>query len=168
MSGPGPLAVTIGGVEYVLPPIGWAAGAELAKYFTMTQQQLGKVKTPADVLYELAVGSDTWARMKDDGADYILMHRAGLAALGHFRKRLEGGTDEDARRIFDAIWESGVDPEALAAYLAAHLESSTTSPATRPPARGSSTKPRASTASTRSRTAAPSRGRNSSTRKRSG
>jgi hypothetical protein len=76
-----------------------------------------------------------------------------MAALAHFQTLAKGGTDETALLAAEAVWESGIDPEALAARMAAYrstpLAASTISPATG--AAGSSTRRRANTSGTTSR-----------------
>lgn len=148
-----PLTFPIGDKEYVVPPVGWDCGITLIRYLDMDAEQLAKVKMKSEELFKLAMSEAVWEQMRSDGVATHLQFRAGMAALAHFQTLAKGGTDETALLAAEAVWESGIDPEALAARMAAYrstpLAASTTSPAT--VAAGSSTRRRASTSGTTSR-----------------
>lgn len=146
-----PLTFPIGDKEYVVPPVGWDCGVALVRYLDMPADQLGKVKMKSEDLFKLAMSEGVWEQMRADGVATHLQFRAGLAALAHFQSLAKGATDETALLAAGAVWESGVDPEALAARMAASLQpraASTTSPGTA--GAGSSTRRRANTSGTTS------------------
>lgn len=146
-----PLKFPIGGKEYVIPPVGWDCGITLVKYLGMDQEQLGKLKMKSETLLKLAMSDEVWEQMRADGVASHIMFRAGLASLAHFKSLAEGGTADVALLAAEAVWESGIDPEALAARMAANLQAraaSTTSPGTA--AAKSSTRRRANTSRTTS------------------
>lgn len=146
-----PLTFPIAGKEYTIPPVGWDCGLALTKYLEMNTAALGKVKTKSDVLFKLAMSDAVWDQMVADNVATHLMFRAGMASLAHFKMLTDGSSDEMALAAAETVWESGIDPETLAAQMAAKLKlhaGTTTSPST---AKGqSSTRRRASTSRTTS------------------
>lgn len=151
-----PLTFPVGDKEYAIPPVGWDCGLVLVKYLDMDKAALGKVKMSSEDLFRVAMSADVWDRMKSDGVASHVMFRAGLASLAHFKTLAEGGDNATALLAAESVWESGIDPETLAASMAAKLSqsaASTTSPSTG--AAGSSTRRRASTKATTSRPAKP-------------
>lgn len=150
-----PLTFPVGDKEYTVPPVGWDCGLTLVKYLDMDQAKLGKVRMTSEDLFKLAMSPEVWEQMRTDGVASHVMFRAGLASLAHFKTLAEGGTSETAALAAEAVWESGIDPEMLAASMAAKLRSpavTTTSPSTGKAA--SSTKRPASTRAMTSRPAA--------------
>lgn len=151
-----PLTFPVGDKEYTVPPVGWDCGLTLVKYLGMDQAALGKVKMKSEDLFQLAMSPELWEQMRTDGVASHVMFRAGLASLAHFKTLAEGGTPETALLTAETVWESGIDPETLAASLAAKLTNpavSTTSPSTA--AGRSSTKRPANTSRTTSRPRKP-------------
>jgi hypothetical protein len=146
-----PLTFPVGDKEYTIPPVGWDCGLILVKYLAMDNTALGKVKMKSEDLFKLVMSDEVWEQMVTDRVASHIMFRAGLAALAHFKTLAEGGTPEVALLAAETVWESGIDPETLAASMAAKLANpavSTTSPSTA--AARSSTKRPANTKATTS------------------
>jgi hypothetical protein len=163
------LEFPIGEHTYSVPPAGIADGLAIAR--TLTDSAKSKLQVVD--LFKLAVG-DVWQQMEADRVPYTEAWRVGMACLAREKVLLtESGPDrwdlaDDAAR---AVWESGIDPEALAAWVAANSGTAPTKPSTRTAA-ASTTRSRASGSGTNgrkptpARKATPSRGNGSSWRGR--
>jgi hypothetical protein len=152
-----PLTFPVGDKEYTIPPVGWDCGLKLVGYFDLEPAKLAKLRFKSEDLFRLAMSEAVWEQMVADGVASHVMFRAGLASLAHFQALARGTTAEEALAIAEAVWESSVDPEAVAAAMAANRSQqdadSTTSRSTA--AAGSSTRRRASTSGTTSRPRKP-------------
>lgn len=128
-----PLAFPIRGKVYTLGPVGIDAGLRLSAILAGTE------KAPKDqqVVFRLAMG-DVWDEMRADGVPVEAGLRAGLSAMADF---------QSGRLAAEAIWEAGVDPKALEAWIAGQQDS-TPSPSM---AKATSTRKRATTSGTTSR-----------------
>ncbi|WP_096302888.1 hypothetical protein [Jatrophihabitans sp. GAS493] len=161
------MSFPIGDKDYVVPPVGFEAGNEILKVLSMSPAQLEDAKITSQGLYKLGLSDALWDQMLADNVPHHAMWRAGLASVIHFQTLAANGTNEAALLAAEGVWESGISPEALAAWMAAQHQQnpgdSTTSPSGAKA--GSSTKPRANTSgTTSSRTrqkATASRGRSS-------
>lgn len=145
----GPLVFPIGGKDYVAPAVGIDDGMVLLGVLDGTDKSLSKLKS--NELFKLVL-RETWEEMRDDGVPIEAAFRAGMAALADFR---------EGRLAAQAIWESGINPESLAAWTAAKTQELTNSlDSTRSPSTASEspTRSRASTRTTTSRKATPRRG----------
>lgn len=167
------LTFEIGEHTYEIPPVDDDAGTQLADMLTRTPAEAAKSKVKPVELYKLALTADIWEQMRADGVPFVEMRTAGLAALAHFQVLLRAPNPSSALDAAEAaargIWEAGIDPEALAANMAATLQPQM-SPATKPSTRsgaGSTTRSPSSGTGTRPRktatkkTASRSRGGNS-------
>lgn len=146
-----PLVLDAGGTKYEVQPISYADGLTLVAVGNGDSEDITP-ESPDEVLYRLCMGP-TWQQMLDAGCPYPVMVRGGLAAV-QFQSALVAGIDCDtAVQIGESVWESGIDPEMLAAILTAanpkQPETSTPSTST---ASASKTPSRASTRATTSRT----------------
>lgn len=145
-----PLAFPIAGKMYTPPPVGSRLGIALVRALAGDTSGL-----PDDTksLWQLVLGG-AYDEMVADDVPLEALARAGFATIVDFQNDREAAVK---------VWESGVDPEARAALMAAIR--STTQPSTRPAA-ASTTPRRASGTGTRkratTRTASGSSGRKSS------
>lgn len=132
-----PLAFPIGGRVYTVPPLPYRAGLRLQRILAGedTAEDL-----PAEDLWRMVMG-DAWDQMVADDVPLEAMSRAGIAAVADFRW---------GRATAENVWESGVDPEALAAALTAANPSSKDFPDSTSTAKGSETPSRGSSSATTS------------------
>jgi hypothetical protein len=114
-----PLTFPIGGKLYITPPLGFLDGLRLQRVIAGEDHSLDD--KPAEEVWRLILGP-TWDEMVADNVPLEAMNRAGMAALADF---------QFGRTIAETVWESGVDPEALAAAAtAAASKDSKPSPST--------------------------------------
>lgn len=121
------LEFPIGENTYDIPPAGVTAGIKLAEVLTTPPAQRGKIKLTSVDMFRLAIG-DVWDTMIEDGVPYSEAFRVGMACLAREQVLLaESGPDrwDKAEAAAQAVWESGLDPEALAAWAAAQTKSGT-------------------------------------------
>jgi hypothetical protein len=152
-----PLSLPVGDVTYEVQPIGYDDGLTLVSVGNGNSDVITE-DSPDELLYRLVMG-ETWQQMLDDRCPYPVMVRAGLAAIQYQGALLNGLDTETAIAIAEPVWESGIDPEALAAIVTAanpnsQPETSKTSTST---ASATKTRSRASTRATTSPTATPPR-----------
>jgi hypothetical protein len=154
-----PLVLPVADKAYEVHPVDYQVGLSLVAVQRGTSTTLTE-DTEDAVLFALVMG-DTWQQMMDDRQPFPVMFRAGIAAL-QFQTSLIAGIDNDeAVAIGERVWETGSLPEALAATTAALPETSTRSqssdaaPSTRPRASTSTTKSQTATKRTPPRKAAP-------------
>ena len=154
------------GTDYEVPPVDIDRGWTLSKLLSRTPAELAKAKESDEDLFKLALTEELWERMKADGVPHPDAFRAGMAALAHFQVlETSSGPREavyaSAMIAAEGIWESGIHPEALAAWAAANQ--TTTSPAT--DAESAETASTSGTSSPRTATARASRSKTSSSKK---
>lgn len=132
---PEPLAFPIGGKVYVVPELGKDDGIKL-QYVLAGKDHSLDGEDP-EVGWRLVMGP-VWDEMAADGVSSLAMSRAAFAALADLTQ---------GRAAAEKVWESGIDPEALAAAMAA----TQTNPQTRSSSTAAVTKTRsrASTSGTR-------------------
>ncbi|GAA2037344.1 hypothetical protein GCM10009740_31400 [Terrabacter terrae] len=155
------------GTDYEVPPVDIDRGWRLSELLSQSPEDVDKTGLHDEDMFKLALTDELWDRMKAEGVPLNFAWRAGMAALAHYQVLDSGaGSLSDvhaaAMTAAEAIWESGVHPEAVAAWAAANL--TTTSPAT-----DAASAETASTSGTSSpkKTARPSRSTTSSSRKNS-
>jgi hypothetical protein len=102
---PEPLTFPIGGKNYTIPELDYRAMLTLQKIRAGESTEYDDA--PAEVTWRLVMGT-AWDEMTADNVPGEAIGRAGLATLAYF----EQGPD-----VAEAIWESGVDPKALAAAI---------------------------------------------------
>jgi hypothetical protein len=167
---PEPFAIEIRGKRYEFPVVGAKLGLLLLASFDGDEAAIAEVGTTGRDLWRRLLGPVYDALVADD-VPYAVISRAGFTAAADFRY----GRDSAER-----IWESGLNPEAQAALVAAAQTAATTSPkgstpspssaeapATQSPASTSGTRSQTTTRRTSTPTKKPqprSRGRNSSLR----
>jgi len=130
-----PLVFPIGGKKYTLPPLGIEEGLLLAGIISGRDKRFAKKST--DELWKLVLGP-LWDEMVRDGVPMGAVTRVALAAVAE---------NVYGRETAIKAWETGADPEALAAYLskeAASTPSTRTGGAKKTPSRASTsgTRPR--------------------------
>lgn len=116
-----PITVEDRELTYRIPPVGVEAGLELADILTASPAKRARDKHTNPELFKLAMG-DVWDQMIADQVPIELAWRAGLAALAHFQVLLTltgPGALDAAEKVAEGVWESGLNPEALAAFMAA-------------------------------------------------
>lgn len=113
-----PLVFPIGDKDYTVKPVGIDDGYRLADILNGDEKSNKGLKN--DDLFRLAMG-DTYDEMREDGVALHLAFRAGMASLAHFRTLTAGESFETALASAEAIWESGLDPKALAEWAAENL-----------------------------------------------
>lgn len=110
-----PLVLPVNGKDYEIQPANYDDGMTLMK---MTDAG-DNADEDTTVLFKLCMGS-TWDEMHADKVPYNVMFRAGVAALQFQTALVVAGFDSDtAVTAGEQAWESGIDPEALAAALEA-------------------------------------------------
>lgn len=152
-----PLVFPIGDKDYTVPPVGVTAGWPLLEIL----QNPGKhAKIKNEQMFTMAMGG-VYEQMREDGAPLHLVFRAGMASLAHFQVLSGGGTSEAALIAAAGIWESGLDPEELAAWAAANPNKI---PGRRTAAAGASTASTSGTSTRKASTPSPSPRRTSRSR----
>ena len=143
------LSFEIGDHTYEVPPVDHERGKQLAELFTTAPDKLAKSKLTQVDMFQLAMTSDLWDQMRSDGVPFVDMWTAGMACLAHFQTLLAARNPaealDQAEQAARAIWESGVDPEAVAAWMAAQQQGSTTPPSTQPAAATTTPRPASGT-----------------------
>lgn len=149
-----PLAFPIRGKVYTAPPVPAKFGIALVRAIAGDEDALGELAGDSRSLYAALLGP-AYDEMIADDVPLDALSRAGFAALVDW----QAGRDAAVR-----VWESGIDPEARAALMAALRRGLTPSTGT-----GSARKTpsRASTKRTTSRTGTPRTRANPSSGKRS-
>lgn len=104
---PEPLAFPIGGKVYTVPPVGYLQGIRLQNVLAGTDHTLDGAKP--DELWKFVMGT-AWTEMVADNVPMEALSRAGFATITDFQL---------GREAASRAWESGIDPEALAAALTA-------------------------------------------------
>ncbi|NUO58999.1 MAG: hypothetical protein HOV78_20250 [Hamadaea sp.] len=164
------------GTDYEVPSVDIDRGWRLSQLLARTPAQLEKAKETDEDLFKLALTDELWDRMKADGVSSTLAFRAGMAALAHYQilESASGSLEAvhtAAMEAAEAIWESGIHPEAVAAWAAANM--TTTSPATAEESAetastsGTSSPKKATARRSRSTTSSPKKSSSSSTSSRS-
>ena len=129
-----PLTFPIAGKQYVVPPLGFTDGILLQRIIAGEDAALEQA--PAEEGWKLILGS-AFDEMVADKVPLEAIARAGFAAMTDF---------QFGREQAERVWESGIDPKALAASIqAAHkaltdsTQSSSTGVESRTQSRASST-----------------------------
>lgn len=161
-----PLRLPIGDKVYEVQPIGYDDGLTL---LNVGKDKNSKIKkdSPDQDLFKVVLG-DVWDELRTDSQPFPAIFRAGTAALQYQTALVSGMSSEDAVVMGEAVWESGLSPEAVAAAAAAIQQQnqqneqnknrgkpSKTSKTSTSTAAASGTRRRASTSGTRSRTSTP-------------
>lgn len=157
-----PLVLPVGDKEYAIQPCEYDTGLAIIA-------QQNEPEADGVELVELCMG-ETWAEMKADRCPYPVMFRAGMAAV-QYQAALVGGLDGAAAvEVGENMWNGGLDPETMAALVAAAdlsskpPETSKTSTST---GTAKKTPPRASGRTTKSPPATPQTGSRKAPAKRS-
>jgi len=148
-----PLKLPVGDKEYVVEPVSYDDGLTLIKVNTGESKKI-TTKSEDIVFFRLCMGS-TWDEMQADRCSYPVMFRAGLAAVQYQSALVNGLDSEAAVEIGERIWNSGIDPERLAALVAATDFSLKTSTPSTNTGTARKTPSRASTKATNSRKGTP-------------
>lgn len=167
-----PLVLPIGDKDYAVPPTPADEGWQLVELLNKSIEETDKAEGTAEELFRLALGQVVYDELIADGVSFGLRWLAGMAALAHFKSLIDDPYNDDvAHEAAAVVWESKLDPEALAAFVAATTgQNSTDSPPSSSTAGASATRSRASSSTTTSRRTSsrtprktkPSAGRNSS------
>lgn len=131
------LRLPINGKTYDIPPVPARLGIQLLGVAKGDDVPELAALTGLD-LWRALLGS-AWDEMVADDVPMSAIARAGLTALADYQQ---------GRAVAEAVWEGGIDPERMAARVAALLKDSTPSTTTD---EASSTRRRASTSGTTSR-----------------
>lgn len=131
------LALPINGKTYDIPPVPARLGIQLLGLAKGDDVPELAALTGMD-LWRALLGS-AWDEMVADDVPMSAIARAGLTALADYQQ---------GRAVAEAVWEGGIDPERMAARVAAILKDSTPSTSTD---EASSTPTPASTSGTSSR-----------------
>lgn len=102
---PEPLAFPIGAKTYTVPDLDYRAMLTMQKIRAGESTEYDDA--PPEVTWRLVMG-DAFDQMVNDNVPAEAIGRAGLATLAYFEQGIETA---------EAIWESGVDPKALAAAI---------------------------------------------------
>lgn len=107
-----PLRLPINGKTYDIPPISARLGLQLLGL------EKGETDSPLASLSGMelwqAILGSAWDAMVEDDAPMSAIARAGLTALADYQQ---------GRAVAEAVWEGGIDPERMAARVAALQES---------------------------------------------
>jgi hypothetical protein len=114
LTGLDPLIFPIGGKDYTVPPATLDQG--LLVLSILNGKDPDWAEKPMTELFELVLG-DTWQQMRADGVPLEAANRAGFAAVADI---------QEGREAAEAIWESSLNPEALAAQEAAKTSATST------------------------------------------
>jgi hypothetical protein len=136
--GPEPLAFPIGGKTYTAPLVGMREGIRLQEAIEGRSTDLEN--EPPEVLWRLVLGP-VWDEMLTDNVPVEAASRAALAALADF---------QHGRAVAERVWESGIDPESLAAATAANRKQRRASQRSSSTGAARKTRSRASTTGTSS------------------
>jgi hypothetical protein len=147
-----PLVLPVGDKEYRVQPVTYEDGLTLIAVNNSDSETITD-KDDDETLFKLVMG-DTWAEMLTDRCPYPVMWRAGMASMQYQAALVNGLDSTSAVEIGERVWNSGIDPELMAAMVAAADFSKTSKPSTST-GTASKTPPRASTKATRSRKATP-------------
>lgn len=112
-----PLVLPVADQTYTVQPIDYAGGLELIAVVQGTSETI-KSDSPNETLFRLVMG-DTWDLMLADGLPFNVMLRAGMAATQYQMALVNDQSTADAVAVGEAMWASGISPEALAAVVAA-------------------------------------------------
>lgn len=106
-----PLAFPINGKTYVVPPVSIDDGLEILRLLALTDEERGKAGVDDVTFFRLALGP-VFDELAKDKVSSVLTFRAGMTALEYFK------TDNNLEAA-EQMWESGINPELLAALMAA-------------------------------------------------
>lgn len=123
-----PLELTVADKTYVVQPVDYQSGIELLDVLQRKSKKI-KADSPNEMLFRLVLGG-VWDEMLADKLPFNVMFRAGVAAAEYQSAIVSDKPSETAVAQAEAVWESGIDPEALAAALAS-TATAATSPASR-------------------------------------
>jgi len=136
-----PLTFPIGGKHYVVPPLGFTDGILLQRIIAGEDESL--TNAPAEDGWKLILGS-AFDDMVADRVPLEAIARAGFAAMTDF---------QFGREQAELVWESGIDPKALAASIqAAHQAVSGSTPSSSTGAASKTPSPASSTGTTSRKT----------------
>jgi hypothetical protein len=149
-----PLVLPYGGEEFIVLPVDYADGLTLVAVGNGESKDITE-ESPDEELFALVMG-ETWQQMLDARCPYPVMFRAGMASV-QYQLALVSGIDSDAAvAAGERVWESGTDPEMMAALVeAANLSSPKTSTPSTSTATARKTPPPASGRTTNSRKTTP-------------
>lgn len=125
-----PLAFPIAGKTYTVGPVGFREGIKLQRVLVGEDDSLDDA--PAEEAWRLVLGP-VYDEMVADNVPIEALSRAGLAALADFRF---------GREAAERTWESGLDPKALEAAVAAAAKAQSLADSPPSPSTGSGTKTR--------------------------
>lgn len=152
-----PLTFPYADEAYTVEPVSYEAGLTLIAVTNGESEDIPK-DAPDKVLYRLCMGA-TWDQMLEDGCPFPVMVRAGLASIQYQSALVMGIDTEAAVAIGESVWESGIDPETLAAIIKAATPQTDPEPATSKTSTSTAsarrTRTRASTPTTTSPTVTP-------------
>lgn len=144
---------------YLVQPLDYDDGMTLIAAFNGKSDAITN-DSPDEVMFRMCMG-EAWQQMIDDKLPYPVIFRAGTAAT-KFQTSLVAGVDNgEAVKSALAVWESGIDPELVAALVAAANskprppKATTSSTRSKRSAAARKTQQPASTSTTRSRATTP-------------
>lgn len=145
---PEPLGFPIGGKVYTVQPVGYREGLRITEMIqarsTKDEEELNnEFPESTEDLWRMVLGP-AYDEMKADNIPSDALARAGFAAISDF---------QFGRDVAESVWESGLDPKALAENMTARVQQKDAPDSTpsRSTASGTPTRKRASTRSTTSR-----------------
>lgn len=148
-----PLTLLYGDTKYEVEPISYDDGLTLIAVMRGESTTI-KEDTKNEDLFKLVMGG-TWDAMRTAHLPFPVMFRAGMAATQYQMALINDQPSEDAVKAGEAMWESGISPEALAAAMAASQEKPKASKQSPRTASATATRRQGSTTSTNSRKATP-------------
>ncbi len=143
-----PLELAVADKTYTVEPIEYAGGLALLEVLSGKSKEIKK-NSPNEVLFRLVMGG-TWDEMLEDRVPFNVMFRAGMSAVQYQVALVSDLTNEQAVEAGERMWESGIDPEALAATMAAQTRKPAASKRSRSTASVNATRSPASTKPTTS------------------
>jgi hypothetical protein len=108
-----PLVLTVGEKDYAVQPLDFKLGLSLKVIAEGDSKDITEDSSD-EAMFKLVMGG-TWDVMLEDRCPYAAMFRAGMASMQYQMALLNGVDSEHAVGIGEGVWESGIDPEILAA-----------------------------------------------------
>jgi cell division septation protein DedD len=140
--------------RYTVQPTSYDDGLSLVALSSGKKTDRIALKSADSELFKLVM-ADTWDEMMADRQPFPTMFRAGMASL-QYQLALVAGVDPTAAvELGESFWNSGTDPEAVAAAMAADPSTTTTSTPSTSTGSGRKTRSPGSTRTTTSRPATP-------------
>lgn len=135
--------------KYVVEPINYDDGLELQLVLQGKSKRIGP-KASQDELFKLVLTPNLWDTIKAE-QPFNVVFRAGMAAIAYQSDIVMGVDMEQAVKDGTVAWESGVDPEAVAAALEKATAANTQAIQSTPTGTAPTTRRPASTSTTTSR-----------------